>query len=106
MNKTRQTRRVVNVNGRHQIQTQQGKVCKVILGKLLATQMSMNAAQSAKATRGDANALEVGQLDSAVVTDHYILHVSFSVDKNTNLSSGLMRKLAQLSRKLWSYDLV
>jgi hypothetical protein len=57
---------------------------------LLAAQMSMNAAQSAKPTSGDANALEVGQLNSAVVTDHYILHMSFSVDKNTNLPSGFV----------------
>ena len=40
----------VNVDGRHQIESQQRQVCQVVLRERLAAQVRMNAAQPAKAS--------------------------------------------------------
>ena len=66
----------------------------------------MHKAQTAKPALGDPNALEIGQLYPAVITDHDILDVSLAIDQSPNLPSRLMRKLTKLARELGTNNLV
>jgi len=45
----------------------------------------MHAAKSAKPSGGDANALEVRQLNAPVVSDHDIFDMTLSIDQGANL---------------------
>ena len=47
----------------------------------------MHAAQSAKSSRSDTHAFEVGQFDAAVIANHHILDMSLAVDQGSDLAS-------------------
>ena len=68
--------------------------------------MCVHAAQTAKPSRGDANALEVRKFDATIVANHHILNVPLAIDEGTDLSARLMRQFAQLSSKFGCDDLV
>jgi hypothetical protein len=50
----------------------------------------VNATQSAKASRRDAHAFEIGQFDAAIIADHHILHVAFAIDQRADLPAGFV----------------
>jgi hypothetical protein len=52
------------------------------------------ATKTAKPSRSDANAFEIGQLDPAVVADHHVLDVSLAIDERADLSACFVRQLA------------
>ena len=92
----------IHVDGRHQIESQQRQVCQVVLRERLAAEVRVNAAQSAKASRSDADAFEVGQLDAAIVADHHVLHVTLAIDQRADLSACFVRQLADLASEFRS----
>ena len=54
----------------------------------------MHATEPAKPSRSDANAFEVGQLDTAVVAYHDVLDVSLAIDECADLSACFVRQFA------------
>jgi hypothetical protein len=66
----------------------------------------MNAAEATETAGGYTYTFEVRKFYAANIANHHVLHVTFSIDEHTNLSSGFVREFAQLPRKLWSHDLV
>jgi len=66
----------------------------------------MHTAQSAKPTRSDANSFEVGKFNRAIVSDHYVLNVTFTINEHTDLPARFMRKFAELAGKFRSNDLI
>jgi hypothetical protein len=71
---------LVNINRDHQIESEQRQVGEVVLSQTLATKMCMHTTQPTKAIYRHANALEVRQLDSLVVTDHHVFDVTAAID--------------------------
>ena len=92
----------VYVDGRHQIESEQGEVCQVVLRERLTAEVRVNAAQSAKASGSHADAFEVGQLDAAIVADHHVLHVTLAINQRSDLSACFVRQLAHLASKFGS----
>src|SRR5438128_7701856 len=101
----RQSRSFVNVDGRHQIKPQQRQISQVVPRKIFATQMSVDASQTAKAITRDAHAFEIGQLDAPRIADDYVFDVTLAIDQRANLAIGLMREFAKLSSKFQRQDL-
>jgi hypothetical protein len=66
----------------------------------------VHATQTAKSSRGDANTLEVRQLDATVVAHHHVLNVTLAVDQGADLPSCFVGQLAKLARKLRGDDLI
>ena len=66
----------------------------------------MHAAQSAKPSRSDPHAFEVGQFDPAVIANHHILDMSLAIDQGADLASRFVRQLAQLACEFRSDYLV
>lgn len=66
----------------------------------------MDAAESAKSTRSDAHAFEVGKLDAFVVADHYVLDVALAIDQRADLPACFMREFTQLSSEFRCNDLI
>jgi hypothetical protein len=68
--------------------------------------MCVQATQSAEAIDGDADALEIRQLDAPVISDHHILDVTTAIDECADLSPCFMREFGQLAREFGSQNLV
>jgi hypothetical protein len=66
----------------------------------------MDTPKTAKAIAGNTNALEIRKLNSARVADDHKLHVTLAIDQRANLAACFMRKLAELSRKFRSDNMV
>jgi hypothetical protein len=81
----------VHVNGRHEIESQEGEVCQVVLRERLAAQVRVHTAQAAKTSRSDADAFEIRQLDAPIIADHHVLHVTFPIDQRADLSACFVR---------------
>ncbi len=104
--RARQARLFVNIDGGHQIQSQQREVSQVIAREILSAQMRVYAAQAAKAIARHANSLEVGEFDSARVADDHELNVTLAVNQRSNLAACFVREFAELSGKFRRDDLV
>ena len=50
--------------------------------------------KTAKPSRSNANAFEVGQLDAPVVAHHYVLDVTLAIDERADLSACFVRQFA------------
>lgn len=66
----------------------------------------MYTTKTAKPSRGDAHAFEVGKLDAAIIADHHVLNMSLAIDERTDLTACLVRQLAQLPCEFRGNDLV
>jgi hypothetical protein len=80
----------IDINGCHQIQTQQRQVRQIVLCEMLTTEMGMNTAQPAKAPSSYTHPLKVWKFNATVVADHYVLNVSLAINEYANLSARLM----------------
>jgi hypothetical protein len=96
----------IDVDRRHQIESQQRQVGEVVLRQLFAAKMCVDAAQTAKATFGHANAFEVRKFNAAVVADGDILNVTLPINERTYLAARLMRQFTELASKLGAYNLI
>jgi hypothetical protein len=88
-----------DIHGSHKVESQQGKIGKVVLSEAFAGKVGVQAAQSSKAPFADANALEVRQNDAPGVADHDVFDVALSVYENSDLSINLVREFGQLPRE-------
>jgi hypothetical protein len=68
--------------------------------------MCVYATKTAKPSRSDADAFEIGQLDAPVVAYHYVLDVSLAIDEGADLSPCFVREFGQLACKFVCDDLV
>jgi hypothetical protein len=66
----------------------------------------VNAAEAAKSPGGDADALEVGQFDTLVVSDHHVLNVAFAIDEGSDLPARFVREFAQLASEFRCHNLI
>ena len=96
----------VNVDRRHQIESQQRQVGEVILRQLFTAKMCVDEAQAAKATFGYANAFKVWEFNAAVVANGDILNVTLPINQRTYLAARLVRQFTELASKLGAYDLI
>jgi hypothetical protein len=76
----RQTIVWVDIDRNHQIQPQECQVREVILRQPFTTQMCMDKAETSKAIYRYADALEIRQLNTAIVSDNYILNMPTAID--------------------------
>jgi hypothetical protein len=67
--------------------------------------MGMNAPEPAEAACGDANTLEVRQLDAPVIAYHDVFDMALSIYQDTNLPACLVRKLRYLTSKFRGQNL-
>jgi hypothetical protein len=52
--------------------------------------MSVNATEAAKPACRDTHTFEVWQLNSAIIANHDVLHVTLAIDEHTDLSASLV----------------
>jgi tetrahydromethanopterin S-methyltransferase subunit A len=90
VDKTRQTIVWIHVNGNHQVESQEGEIGQVVLSQSFASEMGVNAAQSAEAIYCDTNTLEVGKLNASIVTHHDVFNMSAAIDERADLSPNFM----------------
>jgi hypothetical protein len=95
-----QTRAWLNVDGRHEIESQQGEIVQVVLRQLFAAQVRVDAAQATEAISRDALASEVWQLDAFGVADCDVFDVALAINEHADLSAGLVREFGELTREL------
>ena len=106
VNQTRKAVVGVDVDGNHQVQTQQCEVREVVLRQAFAAKMCMHATQTAESIYSDADALEVWQFNAAVVSDHHVFNVATAIYERADLAPGVVRHLRKLSGKLRAHDLM
>ncbi len=68
--------------------------------------MSMNTAEPPETPAGHADALEVRQLDTAVIAYHDVFDMALPIYQDSNLSACLVRKLGYLPGKFGGQNLV
>jgi hypothetical protein len=73
---------------------------------MFAAQMSMNTAEPAESTGGHADTLEVRQLDAPVIAYHDVFDAALSIDQDSDLPTGFVRKLGYLPCKFGGQNLV
>ncbi len=66
----------------------------------------MHETQTAKPIARDAHTLEIGQFNSARISDDDVFHVALAIDERADLPIRFMRKLAKLPRKFRRHNLV
>jgi hypothetical protein len=96
---------VAHIDLGHQIEPEQREVSQIVLGKLLARQMSVKTAQSSKAVGAHTNTFQIRQNYPPSIADHYVLDIPVAVDEHSNLTIYLMRRFGQLARKFLGDDL-
>ena len=94
-----------NIDGSHQVESQQCEVGQVVLSEPLPGEMGMQAAQAPKAPFAYTNAFQVWKHDTPGVAHYHVFDVALAVDQHANLTVNLVRQFGQLSRELLRYDL-
>ena len=90
---SRQARIGIDVDCGHQVESQQGEVCQVVLREWFAAQVRVHTSKPAKPAGRDANAFEVRKFNTAIVANHHVLNVSGAIDQRADLPARFVRQL-------------
>jgi len=73
----------IQTKGCHDVQSQQGQVCQIIIGQPFVFQMGVDTPETTEPGPSTSIAGKIWNQNPPLVSNDYILDVSFSVDKNS-----------------------
>ena len=89
-----------HLDGRHQVEPEQGQVGEVVARERLAVQVGVHQAQTAEPALAGAGAAHIRELQLAGVADHHRLHVPLAIEEDADLPVGLERHLGEVPGEL------